>query len=915
MDANGTRYQLLLGADDWFRCVDEEGHPLSRTDREGSGVAWDDERSEVTLRPHPHRFGTTAAELPPALGDRRGAGRDRFGNWYWIDPARRGILVRSSGDDRVSTFWSPEAAAGERLRDRGGFGDRERAGPRALELAGLAVTEDHVLAAGVVAPGPGLIVFDLQSGGPAVELAWPGDVPFEPFDLAPRTGGGVYVLDRANRRLWELDRSFAVVSRAEEGAGEEPPRPLFRAVREAGDAAEEPARTPIRLDDGAPIEGDRARTRADPIAVDAMPGCEALVLDRRSRRGGARLIRFARGAVRGESLPIESDEQLEAHDLAFVPARDRPGRAYLVAGSGNQAFAVDLVREEGALRARLAPRFFPLRRFGGKALVAAGGEAYYDFGEAWLRLVEQRRTRYEPAAALETHALDGREPGCVWHRLLLDACLPPDAAVHVWTRAADDEAGLALATWSPEPDLRPRRGGSELPFRARGPSPYETLELLVQRSRGRFLQVKLQLRGDGRSSPRIRALRAYYPRFSYLEEYLPAVYREDETSASFLDRFLANFEGIYTGIEDRIAGAQALLDPRTAPPDALEWLAGWFDVALDPAWSERRRRLFIANATRFFRYRGTVRGVELALRLALDGASGEDEDLFSFRAPRPHERTAQIVERYRTRRTPGLLDDAAARRERSEVRTSQWRPSDGADDLHARYREFVLRTLGRVHAALRYTLTPQPASFAADWRRFSEAVLGFVPSATAADAPAWQAFLARRHRRVADLNRAYGTSVGSFAAVPLPSTLPTDPSRLRDWFQFESIVLGTRRTAHRFTVLVPAPADPEPERAAAEAARLTRLAERVVALEKPAHTVFDVRFSWSAFRLGEARLGSDTVAERGSRAAALLATTVLGRARIGESFLAGNRARHLVERAPVRREPPYTTPPDRRDAP
>ena len=909
MDANGTRYHLLLGAGDWLRCRDEEGRALADTERPGSGIAWDTERSELTLRALQYTFPSAGAERPPALADRRGAGRDRFGNWYWVDPARRGILVRSSGDDVVSTFWSPEAAAGERPDERGGFGDRERRQPRELVLAGLAVTEDHFLGVGIVEPSPGLLVFDLQSGGPAVELSWPEDVPFEPFDLAPRTGGGVFVLDRTNRRLWELDRSFAVVSRAEgDGADEAPPR-HFRAAGEAGQTPEEPPRAPLRLQDAAPVTGD-------PIAVDGTPDCEALVLDAGAETGGARLIHFARSATAGEPLRIVSDEPLAAHDFAFVPLREptRFGRVYLAAATGNQAFAVDLVRERATLRASLVMRFFPMRRFGGKALVTAGGEAYYDFGEAWLRLVEQRRTRYAPVGTVETPPLDGREPGCAWHRVLIDACLPPDASVHVSTRAADSEAELELAAWSREPDPRPRPGGSELPFRAA--SAYDPLELLVQRSRGRFLQVRLELRGDGRSSPRIRALRVYYPRFSYLEQYLPAVYREDDTSASFLDRFLANLEGILTGIEDRIAGAQALIDPRSVPADALEWLAGWFDVALDPAWSARRRRLFIANATQFFQYRGTVRGVELALRLAVEPPSREEADLFSFHERQPHERGVQIVERYQTRRTPGILDAPEERRERSELRTSQWRPADGVDDLNDRYREFVRRTLGSVNAALRYTLTPQPASFAGEWRRFSEAVLGFAPSATAADAPAWQAFLSRRYRRASELNGAYGTNVSSFAAVPLPETVPTDAARLRDWFQFEAVVLGTRRTAHSFTVLLPAPAEPEPARAAAEAARLTRLAERVVELEKPAHTVFGVGFSWSAFKLGEARLGADTVTDRGSRAAALLATTILGRARVGESFLAGTRARHLVERAPARRQPPPdTTPPDRRHAP
>ena len=180
--------------------------------------------------------------------------------------------------------------------------------------------------------------------------------------------------------------------------------------------------------------------------------------------------------------------------------------------------------------------------------------------------------------------------------------------------------------------LRLRPLGSELPWQRelQRRQPHQpgagTWELLFQQAVGRYIEIRLTLRGSRRSSPKIRALRAYYPRFSYAQ-YLPAVYREDSGSASFVDRFLANFEGVLTELEGRIASAEVLLDHAAAPADALDWLASWLGATLDPRWDEARRRLFIDNAVQLYRTRGTRRGLLAAVRLAVDACPSAD-DLF-----------------------------------------------------------------------------------------------------------------------------------------------------------------------------------------------------------------------------------------------------------------------------------------------
>lgn len=890
MDANGTRFHLLLGELDWRRCHVERG-----------SIDWDPPHAELTLSVRGEKFVASPADTPPRVEDRRGVSADRFGNVYWIDATGTRVLVLSSGSGRVSEFWPGEPDPS--LRGHGDFTDDGTTPSAARRLAGVAVTEDHYLAVGVIEPA-GLLAFDLVAGGSPIEIRWPAmgaAAPFEPVDLAPRPGCGVLILDRA-RRYWSLDAGFGVVT-ANQGQVAISTREVAEFQPVDGGPARETAA--VAFPAGTVLDATSPLELANPIAIEATAGGEVLILDAGAAAANSRVVCYRDG--RGIGV---ANLDFHAHDFALVA-----GRLFIASSGGNQAFAYDVEIGDG-LRLAASPEFLPMRRFAGRGLVVVPEllgkpQVFYDFGESWVPLVHQRRVRYEESAEIVTPVLDSAELDCVWHRLMLDACIPPGASVEAWSRAADETDGESIgAAWRKEPVPYLRGGGSELPWSGRWPGRRAkeahatdrdgTWELLFQHARGRYLQVKLVLQSDGRCTPRLRALRAWYPRFSFVEHYLPAVYREDAGSASFFERFLANFEGTWTAIEDRVASVQAVFDVRSVPADALDWLADWFGVAIDPAWDERRQRLFIRHAMDFFQYRGTLHGLRMALHLAFDECIDEG-DLGPPETARPGWGDIRIVESYRLRGAPPVVFGQPEELEGPRMASSGgvWSPAEGNAGLVRRYREFTgdAAPPAPEEEAIPFALAPrEDTGGEAGWekrRAFLRRALGIVPATGAEARTRWQDFLAQRYRRVESLNTRHGTHWPSFASIPLPDELPADGAPLDDWLQFELRAEPMHAFAHRFRVLLPTPAGGTQP---ALARQQMELAQRIVDLEKPAHTAFDVRFFWSLFRIGDARLGFDTLMDQGSRAPQLLPDTVLGRSFTGTSFVAGGETKREAGR-------------------
>jgi phage tail-like protein len=926
LNVNGSRFHMLLGEADWGQCR-ARGEPLQTTwdDRADTGgtdavdpevPSWDSSDARITLALLPEELAATPGETVLDITSRRAAAADRHGNLYAISRDRSAIEVAGALQARGAAFW-PDPRYRPALSE-GTFAPEEPAAPQPSTFTSLAVTaSDFLVVAFDGAEGAGLLRFDLAAGGEPEAYDLSSQLGGPVTDLASDGCGGVFLLDAAGMRILRLDGGLQPVSAAEVTETEEPFQP---------EGSAEPRRRPV----APPPSAVPVPAGLTPLQLVAAREGEVLVLAARSG-GGSVILALDPGGVALRQIAEDKRDWIMA---ARTPGTDEA--LCFVPRTGNQAFSFAVIRTGDGLTAGLADRaaLLPMRRFAGSALVPRGPALVYDSGDParWVPLVEQRRRRFALGNTFETRIFDGREPQCVWDRVRLDACIPPGSSVRLWARASDDLALLDVGgeeTWIEQPTPYLNRDGGELPGkraiampatdRERGEGCWDTL---LQRVRGRYARLRIELSGSGRVSPRLRALRLWFPRFSYNSRFLPAIYREDDDAADFLDRFLANLEGMNTVFEGRIAAAEAHFDPRTIRAEALDWLASWFDVMLDPAWREERRRLFLRHVTEFLGWRGTRAGLAMALRLAFD--EDLDDDDFAFGGTLPQgPASIRIVENFSTasyghRVAAGPIGAGGPE---SLSLGAAWSPAEGAAGLLARigmpqlarfplFADDAIGEEGATAALLAFGFTPQAgAAERQAWHAVQMSEDGSVshpdlPAGTVAPQAAdrwnqylgmkssvrdaWQQFLRRRYRRVSALNTAYAAAWDGFDDIPLPDYLPDREAAIRDWLLFEGQLLPRSRAAHRFTVLLPLQSV---SRGTAELEADMALARRIVEIEKPAHTVCDIRFYWALNRIGEARLGADTELGPGSRAPELIPPAILGRAYLGSAFVGGPQGR------------------------
>ncbi|MEK3881860.1 phage tail protein [Paenibacillus sp. PL2-23] len=212
-----------------------------------------------------------------------------------------------------------------------------------------------------------------------------------------------------------------------------------------------------------------------------------------------------------------------------------------------------------------------------------------------------------------SRAFDSAEIGTVWHKLTLDGFMPEGTQLRISFHCSDHEHAViegsyrSINDWIEDESIPLKRKLAGL-TNFWSPPMLNPKDALFIGAKGRYLWLMMEWIGTERHSPFAEKLRLYFPRETYLD-YLPAVFKEDEESRDFLERYLAMFGTLFSELETEIGDLSRFIDPHRAEGEHLRWLATWLGLSADDSWTDGQIRAFIDAAHELYTYRGTKRGL------------------------------------------------------------------------------------------------------------------------------------------------------------------------------------------------------------------------------------------------------------------------------------------------------------------
>lgn len=623
MDANGQNFCLMSKAAHWNLLEEPSGLEF---DPMRSSLRLAHQRREVTFPDNQALAETRLLLTPQTL--------DNFGNRTWLDENNRIVATGTLTDQNI--IFTP---------------DEETA-----TISDIVMGYDDVL---YIAIDGRIIMHDRRERWSQQNVEVPAVEEFKAWRMAADRQGGVWVLDRENKKLARLLGM-----------------PLHKLAHRST-TTKRPRRCKENLNPPQLTLVKRVSWPADiqPVAIACNEQSEVAILS----------------WVVDEDAQLQLlNHQLELSDAMQLTGSTHPYSMQWVDDNRVAVLLATVMQEVPVYRVDLQQTaswpvgdLYPLKKdfSNGPFLHGLNQPPHYptvNASRGLHRLSFPFYSRQGQAINNPTFApLDSGEVGRTWHRLYLEAVIPSGCGIKIWLAATDKlttfeniltedwyehrfgemfslntRADIPVAAWEAMPSELPHHNGLLPCALERDKS--GLFSVLIQRStrrvrslKGRYLHVHVQLTGQGRTTPEIFALRAYGARFSYINEYLPQLYQEstfqpeaDEigaaTAADFFGRFVTNVEGVLTNIEDRVGQAHLLTDPATVPAESLPWLGSWIGYDVNQSLPESVQRRFLQSAAELYRWHGSLRGLKLALEIATEGgvSGGEIVVLEDFRLRR-----------------------------------------------------------------------------------------------------------------------------------------------------------------------------------------------------------------------------------------------------------------------------------------
>jgi phage tail-like protein len=621
-DANGQQFWQLSQESDW-RLLD-------------AATEYDGECRHLRLRDRRPPRKATAPDLARAEVLRRlpSRVRDAFGTLAWWEGSTiltNGALRKATPPGTPIELWRP--VAGSDVRD-------------------LALGNDDVLYVAIREPLTGggtedvvRLVDRRDRWRSPVAAKLPG---FTPEKLAADPAGGVLAMDCTRQRLARV-RGMPLRDFQREAVQQFAPT-VFRPRPEDPD--------PLRMDF---ITGPLWLAVENLIAASFSTEGRLAVLTWRGVDESWVYLREADGTwlsprqVAGNDRLI-SLAWLSATELAGIPAPK------LSSPNARMPEAVVFSPDDPTAVFEPSGSFYPLRNLGeGPWIQKVGEPLHYPVGAAdSAPLVPLSVVTYERTGQARGRVLDSGAEHPTWHRLNVEALIPPSCGFIIEVGCTDDPEELPpddewhghhFGKTPTQSSTSPRgvllRGAGDLPLHAgflgddaadeaRG-TVAGTFTVLIQRDgrrvravRGRAFHIRVRLFGGGHSTPKIYAVRAWCSRYSYRDQHLAELYREAvfgeeanakdaATPADFLERFLGLFESVLTPMEDHVAAAYRLTSPNAVPEASLDWLGSWIGEISDAGLPVERRRAWLEASSWLHRAHGTLAGLQLALEIVTGG--------------------------------------------------------------------------------------------------------------------------------------------------------------------------------------------------------------------------------------------------------------------------------------------------------